>query len=176
MPDLVVAHIPSLAASEGFTRGIEPDVGPLEIDNDDRDMQLAAPLPDMMSIDDRNEAAQLADHDAIAPAAGVDYYEAELPDNQSNDTEDQIPADSPERAQAFIPTPTLTPKPMQTQHLLAQRHGRGVDSLQSLQKLVRYSDTEAVKSNIEDQVVESAFTISVTAAFRDRRDEATPVT
>jgi hypothetical protein len=78
MPDLVVAHIPSLAASEGFTRGIEPDVGHLEIGNDDRDMQLAAPLPDMMPIDDRNEAVQLADHDAIAPAAGVDYYEAEL--------------------------------------------------------------------------------------------------
>jgi Reverse transcriptase (RNA-dependent DNA polymerase) len=64
---------------------------------------------------------------------------------------------------------------MQTQHLPAQRHSRGVDSLQSLQKHIRYSDTEAVKSNIDDQVVESAFTISVTAALRDRRDEATPV-
>jgi hypothetical protein len=41
-------------------------------------------------------------------------------------------------------------------------------------KHVRYSDTEAVKSNIDDQVVEFAFTISVTAALRDRRDE-TPV-
>jgi hypothetical protein len=39
-------------------------------------MQLAAPLPDMMPIDDLNEAVQLADHDAIAPAAAVDYDEA----------------------------------------------------------------------------------------------------
>jgi hypothetical protein len=34
-------------------------------------MQLAAPLPDMMPIEDRDEAVQLADHDAIAPAAGI---------------------------------------------------------------------------------------------------------
>jgi hypothetical protein len=94
MPDLVVAHITSLAASEGFTRGIKPDVGPLEIDNDDRDLQLAAPLPDMIPIDIRNKAVQLADHDEIAPAAGVDYDKAELPDNQRNDMDDQIPEDA----------------------------------------------------------------------------------
>jgi hypothetical protein len=44
MPDLVVAHITSLAESQGYTRGIDPDVSPLVVEIDDRDMQLAAPL------------------------------------------------------------------------------------------------------------------------------------
>jgi hypothetical protein len=56
-----MAHITSLAESQGYTRGIDPDVGPLEVDNDDRDMELAAPLPDMMAIDGRNGVVQLAD-------------------------------------------------------------------------------------------------------------------
>ena len=43
---------------------------------------------------------------------------------------------------------------------MAKRHGRGVDSLQSLQNYRSES---------------SAFTISVTAALRDRCDETTPV-
>jgi hypothetical protein len=38
MPDLVVAHITSLAESQGYTRGINPDVGPLIVEIDDRDM------------------------------------------------------------------------------------------------------------------------------------------
>jgi hypothetical protein len=71
MPDLVVAQIKSLTESKGYTRGIDPDVGPLEVDNDDRDMQLTAPLPDMIGIDGRNGVVQLADHCVIAPAAGV---------------------------------------------------------------------------------------------------------
>jgi hypothetical protein len=71
MPDFVVAHITSLAESEGYTRGIDPVVGPLEVDNDVRDMQLAAPLPDMMAIDGRIAVVQLANHYVIAPAAGV---------------------------------------------------------------------------------------------------------
>ena len=190
MPDLVVTHITSLAATEGFKRGTDPDVGPLEADNDDRDMQLAAPLPDMMAIDGRNGVVQLADHYAIAPAAGVYNDEAvqgpEPPNDQSNDDpipEDPIPEDDTATAfapqQAQIPTSTSTPP----QYLPAQRHGRGVDSLQSLQKYVLHSATEAVPTMINDQADDeshrydndSAFTISVTAALRDRRDEATPV-
>ena len=66
MCDLIVTHITSIAASEGFTRGIDLDVGP-----HDKDMQLAAPLPDMMIIGGRDGALQLADHYAIAPDAGV---------------------------------------------------------------------------------------------------------
>ena len=60
----------------------------------------------------------------------------------------------------YPPALALVPTPSQTQYLPAKRHGRGVDSLQSLQNYRSES---------------SAFTISVTAALRDRRDEATPV-
>ena len=65
MPDLIVTHITSIAASEGFTPGIDPDVGPLDVGPHDKDMQLAAPLPDMMMIDGRDQAVQLADHYAM---------------------------------------------------------------------------------------------------------------
>ena len=37
MPDLVDKYITSLAESFGHTRGIDPDLGSLEADNDDRD-------------------------------------------------------------------------------------------------------------------------------------------
>jgi hypothetical protein len=77
--------------SQGYTRGIDPDVGPLEVDNDDRDMQLAAPLPDMMAIDGRNGVVQLADHYAIAPAAGVyDDLQRLGPEPQMRATESMI--------------------------------------------------------------------------------------
>ena len=65
MPDLIVTHITSIAASEGFTRAIDPDVGSLDVGPHDKDMQLAAPLPDMMIIVCRDGAVQLADHYAI---------------------------------------------------------------------------------------------------------------
>ena len=71
MPDLHVTHITSLAESQGYKRCIDPDIGSTEVDNDVEDMQLAAPLPDMIAIDGRNEVVQLADHFAIALAAGV---------------------------------------------------------------------------------------------------------
>ena len=58
---------------ESFIRGIDPDVGPLETDTDDRDMPLPAPLPDMMAIGSRGGAVQQADHNAIVQDAGV-YY------------------------------------------------------------------------------------------------------
>ena len=61
MPDLVVAHITSLAELQVYTRGIDPYVGPLEAENADSDMQLAATLPDMITIDRRNRVVQLVD-------------------------------------------------------------------------------------------------------------------
>lgn len=54
----------------------------------------------------------------------------------------------------------LAPMNSRTHYLTAKRHGRGVDSLQSLQN---YSSES------------SAFTISVTTVFKDRRDKSTPV-
>ena len=84
---------------------------------------------------------------------------------------------------APIQTP---PVQMQTQYLPAQRHGRGVDSLQSLQnrlpqsasnRAVRFATVATDQVNHKPQRShsnDSAITISVTAALRDRRDEATP--
>lgn len=61
---LIVANIDSFAETRGITRGIDADVGSLEVDNDDRNMQLAIPLPDIIA----NGNVQLVDYCAIAPA------------------------------------------------------------------------------------------------------------
>lgn len=161
MPDLVVTHITSLAALEGFTRGIDPDVDPLETDTDDGDM-----LPNIMAIGSRGRAVQLADHNAMAPDAGV-YDDkvvegCEQLNDQSNGMNGDILKDNgaPAIAGKYPPALALVPTPSQTQYLPAKRHGRGVDSLQSLQNNISGSST---------------ITISVTAALKDRHDEATPV-
>ena len=64
MSNSVVAHIDSFAETRGITRGIDADVGFLEVDNDDQNMQLAKPLPDIIA----NGNMQLVDHCAIAAA------------------------------------------------------------------------------------------------------------
>jgi hypothetical protein len=65
--------------------------------------------------------------------------------------------------------------PGQRQHFPAQRNGRVVDSLQSLQqhlsRAAQVRSEEAPKRHCND----SAFTFSVTAALKNRRDGATPV-
>ena len=81
--------------------------------------------------------------------------------------------------------PALQSAPTQSTYLPAQRRGRGVDSLQSLLSrneptIVLHSAADAVIADIANQDVDdldkySAFTISVRAALRERRDYATPV-
>jgi hypothetical protein len=131
-------------------------------------MQLAASLPDMMAIGRRGGAVQLADHNAIAPDAGA-YDDDEVirgceqVNDQSNGMNDDMHSNdgAPAIVLEYPPALALVPTPSQTQYLPAKRHGRGVDSLQSLQ----YYRSES----------SSVFTISVTEALRNRRDEATPV-
>ena len=138
MPDLIVTHITSIAASEGFTRGIDPDVGPLDVGPHDKDMQLAAPLPDMMIIGGRDGAVQLADHYAIAPDAGVygddavQDHDDGLPIHQGHVQVGPRSEDDVASVGAQIPTLAQIPTQTQTEYLPAKRHGRGVDSLQSL--------------------------------------------
>ena len=50
IPDLVIQHITSLAASEGYTRDTDLDLGPLDVPPDHQE----APLSDMMTIDGRS--------------------------------------------------------------------------------------------------------------------------
>ena len=64
MSNFVVAHIDSFAETQGITRGIDAEVCSLEVDNDDRNMQLAKSLPDIIA----NGNVQLVDHCAIAAA------------------------------------------------------------------------------------------------------------
>ena len=53
MSDLIIKHINTLAAAEGYTRETDLDLRPPAAADDDPDLQLAAPLPDMMAIDGR---------------------------------------------------------------------------------------------------------------------------
>ena len=72
IPHLVIQHITLLAASEGYTRDTDLDLGPLDVPPDHQEMQQAAPLPNMMTIDCRPRLVQLADLSEIAPDKGVD--------------------------------------------------------------------------------------------------------
>ena len=122
-------------------------------------MLLAAPLPDMMAIDGRNEVVQLADHYAIAPAAGkydVQCIDPEHPNEEGhghNDiTKNDSLADDDDTASASAITSQLVqvaapilapPVQMQTQYLPAHRQGRGFDSLQSLQNRLPHPASNA---------------------------------
>ena len=180
MPDLVIQHITSLAASEGYTRATDLDLGVITDTTTDTDLQTSAPLPDMMLIDNRLDV-QLADHYVIAPDEGVSDDDAGTGPDFTGvlpNVLDPIVDEGPQSA--FQSTPELT------HHLQAPRRGGGVDSLQSLQRpavkstITLHTAADALLARINDQDVDksdkySVFTISVKAALRDRRDEATPV-
>ena len=103
---------------------------------------------------------------AEAPGSSTDDEEVvggcEQVNDQSNGMNDDMHSNdgAPAIVLEYPPALALAPTPSQTQYLPAKRHGRGVDSLQSLQNYRSES---------------SAFTISVTTVFKDRRDKSTPV-
>lgn len=68
-PDLVITHINSIATSEGYSRGSEPDNGPLE--SDPRDLDDLSPLPSMMALPDSAGLVHLADTITAASEEGV---------------------------------------------------------------------------------------------------------
>ena len=199
MSDLVIQHINELAASEGYTRDTDLGLGPLAAADADQDLQLAAPLPDMMAIDGRSGLVHLADHSAIAPEEGVDNdsaaADADILDSSTDAAgiagsenahgSENITDESHIGTNISPPVIDLVPPALQKTYLPAQRRGRGVDSLQNLLShneptIVLHTAAEAVIERIANQDVDnldgySAFTISVRAALRDRRDEATPV-
>ena len=199
MSDLVIQHINRLASSEGYTRDTDLGLGSLAPTNNndpDTDLQVVeAPLPDMMAIDGRSELVQLADHSAITPdegvdndsaAAATDIHGALLDMDGTRLTHVQENIDDDNSAPNIDPVPfALQSAPTQTTYLPAQRRGRGIDSLQSLLShneptIVLHTAADAVITKISNQDVDdfdkySAFTISVKAALRERRDEATPV-
>jgi hypothetical protein len=148
----------------------------------------------MMAIEGRNGVVQLADHYAIIPAAGEYDDVQELgpepqydegngvtnPGSVPGPVDCDAPAVLQQQIQIASPIPARS-MPTQRQYLPAQRHGRGVDFLQSLQQhpsrgvQVRSNAIHLVDDAPQRFRDDSAFTFSVTAALRDRRDEATPV-
>ena len=71
MPDLVIAHITALANSQGYERGLDPEVGPLQLDDREDDYDSDSQLPTMMAIDGRADGVHLADNHNVAADAGV---------------------------------------------------------------------------------------------------------
>ena len=71
MPDLVAAHITAIANQQGYQRGLNPDVGPLQFDDRDEQHNAAFQLPNMMAIDGRADGVHLADNHHLVAEAGV---------------------------------------------------------------------------------------------------------
>ena len=200
MSDLIIKHINTLAAAEGYTRETDLDLRPPAAADDDPDLQLAAPLPDMMAIDGRFGLVHLADNNASTPDEGVDNYGTATAADIHEPTSD-IAGTGPTHGHEIIPDtspididsgpvtdmmpPLLQSESLQKTYPPAQRRGGGVDSLQNLLShneptIILHTAADAVLSKIANQDVDSlggysAFTISVRAALRDRREEATPV-
>ena len=148
MPDLVIQHITSLAASKGYRRTTDLDLGVITATTPDQDLQTTAPLPDMMPIDNLPRIVQLADHYVITPDEGVNNDDAgtglnvddagtgsdilqTLPNVLDTIVDDDVPQSDPDFPD---PAPVLQSTPELIHYLQAQGRGRGVDSLQSLQR------------------------------------------
>ena len=71
MPDLVIAHITALANSQGYERGLGPEVGPLQLDDREDDHDSDFQLPTILAIDGRADGVHLADNHNVAVEAGV---------------------------------------------------------------------------------------------------------
>ena len=103
-------------------------------------MQLAAPLPDMIAIDGRNEVVQLADHFAIALAAGVYDDLRRLGPEQQHDKGNGVNdagsglGDAPAQQIQIAAPITAPPMSIKRLYLPAKNHGRDVDSRQSLKE------------------------------------------
>ena len=57
MPDLVIHHISTLTASEGYISATDLDLGLLAVAPSDDNVDTAALLPNMMAIDDSSTSA-----------------------------------------------------------------------------------------------------------------------
>ena len=75
MPDLVIAHITALANRQGYERGLDPEVGLLQLDDREDDHDSDSQLPTMMAIDGRADGVHLADNHNVAAEAGVPLKE-----------------------------------------------------------------------------------------------------
>ena len=147
MSDLIIKHINTLAAAEGYTREMDFDLCPPAAADDDPDLQLAAPLPDMMAIDGNFGLVHLADNNASTPDEGVDNYGTATAADIHEPSSD-IAGTGPTHGHEVLPDtssididtgpvtdmmpPLLQSESWQKTYPPAQRRGGGVDSLQNL--------------------------------------------
>jgi hypothetical protein len=165
MPYLVIQHRTSLAASEGYLRTTDHELGAITAATPDEELQTTAPLPDMMPIDNRPGIVQLADHYVITPdekinndyagtgvnnddvGTGLDLLKA-LPNVLDPIVDYYVPQSNPDFPD---PAPVLQSTPESTHYLQAQRRGRGVDSLQSSQRPAVQPTIAVLLARINDQ-------------------------
>jgi hypothetical protein len=158
MLDLVINYITSLAAAEGFSRGDDPDLGPLQEDHcdDDDDLLDLSMMPTMMNIDNSSDIVQHVSEHYVPPAAGVgEYIRGVVP------ARGLVEAASGEVDREVVGEVELGPSVRveveQRQHLPAQRHRRGVDSLQAIGGarilVVDPTEDDASRAEIRRQLV-----------------------
>ncbi len=170
MPDLVIAHINSIATSEGYTRSSEPDNGPLE--SDPRDLDILSPLPSMMALHDDTGIVHLADSTSPAPDEGVNEPEpagalAEMTMGGGSST--RLVGST---IAAIAPAADTT-----DQHVANQDTVNETSSAAAI--LLELAGTGQAVHNIQPTAAaadnEIALTMTVKAALRDRPEEATSV-
>ena len=201
MPDMVASYITAVASSQGYERGIDPDLGPLQDDDREVDDDLdALQLPQMMAIDGRVDGVHLADNDVVADAGVNDAVAANenavadvarevtvAPSDDYNPSEEEVLEcvidDSP-NAQSVSESNTVAQYNHEefmsqttdnlSQPPAARKYRGGLDSLQSLQgSSALLSKQLHRRSSWHDK--DFAFTMSVRAALRERGEEAQSV-
>lgn len=164
-PDLVIAHINSIATSEGYFRGSEPDIGPLE--SDPRDLEELSPLPTMMALPDSAGVVHLADSILTFSDEGMNRP-AEMTMEVDTSSAAATTASATHTADAMEDNVTAGTNQESTNEMssaattLLELAGMRINQTQS-------TPTAAAGDN------ETAMIMTVKAALRDRPIEATSV-
>lgn len=146
-PDLIITHINSIATSEGYSRGSDPDIGPLEIDP--RNLDELSPLPTMMSVPNNEGIVRLADNPSIITDEGVNKLDLTT---------------------SIEPTHSASEGNTSTTAI-----GSTIDTSAEIDTAAETLLDMARGTILPDGNDEVALTMSVKAALRDRNKEATTV-
>jgi hypothetical protein len=191
MPDIVVKKITEQAHRQGYTRGEDPTLEFPEIIEDETN---DGRLPEMMTIDGRDDARQepardeaATDADEIAPPAGVSVA-AQPQSYPSAPKPSSVPVSSRElralrRDTGFVEC-SADAAPEQSSAHRGVRWSRRLSPRTTSEVLLTREKVNAARAltrrhlvlqDDRDALKEHAFKISVNAALRDRGDEARPV-
>ena len=163
-PDIVIAHLNKLAASDGYSRGSDPSLDssvPLDDEDDDIEdvLQQLPALPDMMPIDGRADASVqvLPVPEDPEPTAGVI-----------------------EQGEEVIPQQQL---PLEHEYILRRSERIAAAQTSDKELIVLFSEADETRAALRRHLQfrsnwvdkEFAFHISVRAAMKERPTEARPV-